>query len=313
MMNSEIYNNIQNIASKEASHYKNYDIQDFKNTFTRGNVLYYDFVDNNNFKCDIINYNDHPGIIYRDQITLKHLKKLNITNFKFYLGLDDNYLDSWNIFVYSKNKYIKNILIPDLYALQNYSDKLKIIDTNENKINKIVFAGTDTGNWTDLKLNQRLDVCSTFVGHTFIDSKITKISQLSKEKIASVYPNVDYFIANPINIDKQLEYKCILSIDGNSSAWDRVPWVMNSKSLLFKYESDNVNWYYPLIKDKEHYIECNKFDIENKFLYYVNNPKELNFIVSNANNFVKTYLNYDTQMFYFKSVIEKCKENNKLE
>jgi hypothetical protein len=34
-MNAEIYNNIQDIASKEASHYKkNYDVEDFKNTFS---------------------------------------------------------------------------------------------------------------------------------------------------------------------------------------------------------------------------------------------------------------------------------------
>ena len=313
-MNPDIYKNIQELACKEANSYKKiYNIDDFKKTFTEGNVIYYNCIDNNNIQIDKIKYNNHPGIIYRDEIVFKHLKKLNITNFNFSIGLDDNYLHNWNIFTFSKNKYIKNILIPDLYALNNYSGKLNIIDMNKNKINKIVFAGTDTGNSVDLKLNQRLDFCSTFANHMLIDAKVTHIAQLSKERIASVYPNVDQFLSNPISIDDQLRYKFILSIDGNSTAWDRVPWIMNSNSLLLKYKSDNVNWYYPLINDREHYVECDKFDIEKKFIYYVNNLRELNFIISNANHFVKQYLNYDSQMFYFKSVIEKCKENNKLE
>lgn len=308
-MNSNIYNELEKIANIESKFYKpDYNIDDFKSTFIEGNVLYYNYMNNRLFTSEKINYNHHPGIISRDKLILKHIKELNITNLNFYLGLDDNYLYSWNIFTFSKNKYLKNILIPDLYALQNYDGKLNIIDNNINKVNKIVFAGTDTGNWNDLKLNQRLDVCSTFANHPFIEAKITRIVQLSREKISSVYPNINHFIDNPINIEQQLRYKCILSIDGNSTAWDRVPWIMNSKSLLFKYESDNINWYYPLMKDKEHYIECNKFDIENKFIYYINNPKEFDFIVSNANKFVNTYLNYDTQMLYFKLLIQKCKE-----
>ncbi len=311
-MNDEIFKNIENIALKEAINYdKNFDLDKFKKNFTEANVVNYNF-ENNNFISDKIKFNNIPNYTQREEFTISHINKLKISNFNLTIGYEDEYKNDWGIFTYSKNKFRKNILIPDLYALNSYDGKLKQKDLipKNLKIDKIIFAGTDTGNWFDLKLNQRLDVCSAFANHSFINAKITNLVQLPRDKILSVYPNLNDFLCSPISINEQLKYKFILSIDGNSTAWDRVPWIMNSNSMLFKYESDNVNWYYGLMKDKEHYINCNKYNMENKFMYYLNNPKEYDFIVSNANEFVKKYLTYDSHMLYLKLLIEKCKEKN---
>jgi hypothetical protein len=54
------------------------------------------------------------------------------------------------------------------------------------------------------------------------------IFQINMNLITNEYPNYQSFSSNYISIATQLEYKYIITIDGNTTTWDRIPWVFNS-------------------------------------------------------------------------------------
>jgi hypothetical protein len=48
---------------------------------------------------------------------------------------------------------------------------------------------------------------------------------------------------NKVNIEDHMQYKYLISVDGWTSAWMRVPWILSSNSLLIKQNSKKVSWY----------------------------------------------------------------------
>lgn len=63
------------------------------------------------------------------------------------------------------------------------------------------------------------------------------------------------FIDSPANKFEHIENKYLLSMDGWSSAWGRVPWILSSNSALVKHKSTTVQWFDSEMKKGEHYIE----------------------------------------------------------
>jgi hypothetical protein len=288
---------MEDIAQKEAKY--------FLNIFPE-NLLEYESLVGLEIKDKKINLTNRTKEIQRENVFYRALMLTGIDNFKCITGFGDNYPTDMGILTFSKNKYRKNVLVPDVYALNNYNGMLNIKDTFEKK-DGIIFAGSSTGNTFNLFLNERLKVCNYAIDKDWLNCKITNIVQTNYNTVKQCYSECDNFISKFIPVDEQLKYKFILSIDGNTTAWDRVPWVMNSRSLLFRYTTDNMNWYYPLMKEGTHFVECDLNNIESKYMYYLNNPKEVEFIVNNANQFVRDYLTFDKQLEYLKLVLQFCK------
>jgi hypothetical protein len=49
--------------------------------------------------------------------------------------------------------------------------------------------------------------------------------------------------------------KFLLSIDGWSATWGRIPWMLYSNCVLVKQKSTTVQWFYSEMIEGEHYIE----------------------------------------------------------
>ena len=60
--------------------------------------------------------------------------------------------------------------------------------------------------------------------------------------------------ANPISIEQHLKYKYLISLDGNTAAWQRVPWIMLSGSVLLLVETQVEEWFYQDIEAYVHYV-----------------------------------------------------------
>lgn len=61
-----------------------------------------------------------------------------------------------------------------------------------------------------------------------------------------------------ISITDHLKYKYLISIDGNTAAWQRVPWILNSGSVLLLVETDIEEWFYEDLIPYFHYIPIKK-------------------------------------------------------
>lgn len=91
---------------------------------------------------------------------------------------------------------------------------------------------------------------------------------------------------------EHLQYKYLVSLDGNSATGTRVPWIMLSNSTLIKQDSNKIEWFYSSLKPYIHYVPI-KSDLTNIFEQYQwlkehdDTIKEISF---NGQKFVKNEL-----------------------
>ena len=213
-----------------------------------------------------------------------------------------------NCLVWSKRKFDTNvILLPDVYHISNYGGKLNFVDGKiwDAKKNKIGFWGTTTGDVNPAR-NQRIQTCLWGLDRRdFTDFYITNIAQIKPEDILRVVPNFEKIVTKYKTQEEMLDYKFLLDIPGNTCSWDRVPSIMSSNSLLFKMPCQDVCFYYPMMHDGVHFVQVDETTMRDKFTYYMNNPKEVQFIIENAKRFAKKIFNQNAALLYMKYLFEE--------
>jgi hypothetical protein len=257
----------------------------------------------------------NSGFIDRQTKTFEFIKSLSLhpkINIKINVGLHDSYSKNLGIMVYSLNKNIdkENILIPDYYSMCNYDGKLNRNDNIvlDKKANKAIFIGASTGSYNPNE-NERLQLCNKYVNSYNIKCYINNFCQIDNEKIKNVFPNYMLFKSNNMSIQEQLNYKYIINVDGNTCAWDRLPWILNSNSLCLKKTSNIQCWYYDFLVKNEHFVE---FDNDEEVEEIINtitldNCKR---ITSNANNFCHDYLRKVCHQTYMSELLYYITLNN---
>lgn len=87
-----------------------------------------------------------------------------------------------------------------------------------------------------------------------------------------------------VSISDHLEYKYLISVDGNTAAWQRVPWILQSGSVLLFVETDVEEWFYHDLKPWEHYVPIKKdfSDLMEKVEWLRQNDEEAKRIVNRA-------------------------------
>jgi hypothetical protein len=236
----------------------------------------------------------------------KFLDQQNPINLVINIGLHDSYDNDLGIMVFSlRHQNDKNIIIPNTAEMANYGGKLNNIFhrelDNNAKIKCAIFVGSSTGSF-DPKNNERLQLCNKYVNHPNIKCYINNFCQIDFNKIKETYPNYELFKSNNIDINTQLKYKYVISVDGNTAAWERVPWILNSKSVLSKKKSTHKTWYYDFLIKNEHYIE---FDDNSELENIINNTsdEECKRIIDNANIFCKNYLHEISHLTYMSKLL----------
>jgi hypothetical protein len=200
----------------------------------------------------------------------------------------------------------EHILIPDLYAMMNYSNRLSFKDniSYENKYKKAIFIGSSTGSLI-VELNERLHMCNKYRNNPNIHCFINNLCQVSEENTKEIYPNYNDFITTSMTIENQCKYRYIINIDGNTTAWDRVPWILNSNSVLLMKNSKNKCWYTDFLIPNIHYIP---FDNDTDLEAIVSSDEDRTDIIRNANQFVKDYLTHDKHIFYMKCLLQSISD-----
>lgn len=279
---------------------------------------------------EVVSYGGHEGHDNSDRLpfftsyltknVLPHVNALAKLDGFYNIELHDTYsylnngVDYTNCLTWSKRKGDSGvILLPDLYHICNYGDKLQLhTDKTEwvaKQCDKIGFWGTTTGDRNPSK-NERLKVCNWALGRQGMDFYITKVAQMSIEHVRSVYKDFDEFTSAPVTPSTMFEYKFLLDIPGNTCSWDRVPLVLNSKSLLFKMPCRDMCFYYPLLHHGTHYVSVNMYNMTNQQRFYLENPNHAAFITACANKFASDYLHARHALMYCVGLLEGCAEHN---
>jgi hypothetical protein len=121
----------------------------------------------------------------------------------------------------------------------------------------------------------------------YFNHPLCNVGQVNTDNVGNKY------LVEKMTIDEQLEYKFILSLEGNDVATN-LKWVMSSNSLAVmprpKYETWFMegtlipNYHYVLIKD-------DYSDLEERLNYYIAHTDEALGIVRNANEYVSQFQN----------------------
>jgi hypothetical protein len=195
------------------------------------------------------------------------------------------------------NHYQLSYLFGDITSVPNIPSltKSRPIENNDNsvlmkfdKVRHFYFVKNDIS--FEEKKNKLVWRGSVFQPHRikfmkkyFNKSDLLDIGDVNKAK---TYFNPEW--QKPyLTINDQLEYKFILSIEGNDVATN-TKWIMSSNSLCFMTKPKFETWFMEgeLIPNF-HYvlIDDDYSNIEEKILYYIANPEEAEFIIKNANNY----------------------------
>jgi hypothetical protein len=118
------------------------------------------------------------------------------------------------------------------------------------------------------------------------------------------------FARPKMSINEQLEYKFVLSLEGNDVATN-LKWIMSSNSVCLMPRPKYETWYKEgTLIPNYHYVEIRDdfSDIKSKFKYCLKNPEFCNLIIGNANNYTKSYLNNKKTLDLSRSVVMKYYE-----
>ena len=110
-----------------------------------------------------------------------------------------------------------------------------------------------------------------------------------------------------LSIDEQLQYKFILSIEGNDVATS-TKWIMSSNSLCFMVKPKFETWFMEgeLIPNF-HYVLINDdySNLEERINYYIANTSKAQNIIQNANNYVTQFMNKKSEDWLQLKILER--------
>ena len=241
---------------------------------------------------------DVDFIVYaRDEIPSLNKLENEILNIPaFMMSKDQNSL-------YEKNK----LLLPDAFVMQNQWPiliaKIKqasIINPWDSKFNKIFWRGAATDGAYNTKNFAHLPrlnlVLLAKLYPDLIDAKFTSYPQISNDQDGQNAEAILNILLgeNLQRVDEtdHLKYKYLISVDGNTCTWRRVPWIMLSSSVLIKQETAKMEWFYSSLKPYIHYIPVNESltNLFSQLEWMKSHDAESQQISHNASNFVQNNL-----------------------
>lgn len=203
------------------------------------------------------------------------------------------------------------ILLPDPYMISNWGGQV-VQDTTPflQKQDRVTFYGTTTGNRDPVK-NHRIQWCLWAAPRAPIyDFKLTHVAQMTLPQIVQAYGQAAtnaIFLPHRVTQQEQLANRYHMVLDGNTCRFDI--WNYHTHCLSFKQESKEMLWYYPLLRNKEHFVEVNQATIDTHRQYYNANPQEAVRITQNAQALSKELFRPVAHMLYTTTLFETMAAN----
>jgi hypothetical protein len=234
--------------------------------------------------ADLLN-NNNTSKLYDIPLKLLLIKTNNQNKcFDFAVG---DIEEQKNELVLSKNRCNENKDSVILRCLnfdrhwKHYYDKPRDIPF-ENKKNFVFWRGTTTGQ-TNRDANRFILVEKWFNKNCNIDVGFSHICQ-NKE-------NYQKYVKGKCDISKFLEYKYIISVEGNDKD-SGLNWKLNSNSLVLMPKPRVTSWLMEttLISDYHYVLLKDDFsDLYDKFKWCVNHQNKCKEIIKNANIFMNQF------------------------
>ena len=166
------------------------------------------------------------------------------------------------VFAFHKPRGNRSLLLPDpdFLASRFYSGAQER-DTLDyaQKTCTAVFYGSTTGGLITADVvrrlsNPRLRGFAAFRNHPRVTFRLPTIVQCDSEATAAMLREMGAGDGRTATWAEQLRHRFIISVDGNGATWARVARALLSNSVLLKYDSPHVQYYYSALQPWRHYV-----------------------------------------------------------
>ncbi len=211
------------------------------------------------------------------------------------------------IFTFQKRRGDSSILLPDIdflnhdfYAAPRYQDTRAY----RNKLEKAIFVGSTSGGRVTPDVARtcslpRLRAARYFDGNPRVSFLLPQIVQTSGEDAAEILQQMAFCQSAYMPFSEQLRYRFVISMDGNGATCSRVAITLKSNSVLLKYDSDDLLYYFRHLQPWLHYVPVQRdADIEQILDMEQNAPMAFENIAEAGRRFAETYLSRDAVHAY---------------
>jgi hypothetical protein len=166
------------------------------------------------------------------------------------------------VFCFQRTAHEHNPLLPDIDFLTNdfheaerFNDKVGYFD----KAMRAVFAGATTGGRIT---SERARACSLprlaaarfFEACADVDFRLPRIVQCADDEAREILEGYEFCRRPRMIWPDQFRHRFLISMDGNGATCARVAMALASNSVLLKYESEHMLFYFPALVAGEHYV-----------------------------------------------------------
>lgn len=244
--------------------------------------------------------------------------KLPDIDFAMYLPdkIPDNFPSHRPFFHFQKKQNGTGILLPYASHTADMGEFRKAIENEkkyewEEKESKLFWRGSTTGghynrtNWDSFPRSKLVLACAqqqdlnetcdaAFIGFVQVD---TEDKVILKQKFS---------LKSPISMEDHMKYKYIAWLDGNGACSGRSEKLVSGNSLLFKQESEHIEFYYSALKPYSHYvsIKADMSDLADQLAWARSHDDEAKKIVSQMRNF-SHQLSPESIACYIQGVLER--------
>jgi hypothetical protein len=149
-----------------------------------------------------------------------------------------------------------DFLWKDFYEGQEFEDSSRF----EDKRDSAVFVGATTGVTITQEVaralsSPRLDAARFFHLDPDVHFKLPVVVQCESDAVHEMISNHPFCVGDPVPWQDQLQYKYLISMDGNGATCSRVALSLKSNSALLKYQSPWHLYYFDFMTKNVHYID----------------------------------------------------------
>ncbi len=178
------------------------------------------------------------------------------------------------VFAFQKKRGNVTILVPDIDFLEcGFYEKEGFVDTVPYalKTDRAIFVGGTTGGTVTPEVARncslpRLRAAKYFWGHDKVEFLLPQIVQTSTPEARQILEEMPFCQGQRMSWKQQLLYRFLISVDGNGATCSRVAISLHSNSVLLKYDSEDLLYYFHGLQPWLHYIPISREqDVEHAF------------------------------------------------
>ncbi len=230
------------------------------------------------------------------------------------IDVSDGAIADWEmpLFAFQKCCGSKKILIPDpdfFYNSFYYSDAFHDTVPFDTKKNKATFVGSTTGGGiiteraVEVLSVPRLRAGMRFMRHPHIEFNLPVIVHCDSVQTEHAIRALGFGV-NPSSWQDQFGYKSLISMDGNGPTCSRVVLALRSNSVLLKYDSPCILYYFAGLQPWVHYvpIACDN-DVITMVEKQQENPDLFRYIAQEGAEFYQIFLQKDKIYLYMAKLL----------